>query len=132
MFFKIYLKIVFLWHFICLHWQHLLSYLPFINFYMPQTPGKDFITSLQEHVYYVTLLYNLVFLKLKKGLDCFALLICLTIIPLSQITWFLYVRGIPYCFIILSLFLYIVCVCSMFLFCCKFIILQVLVIIEYF
>ena len=62
-------NLVFLWHFICLHWQHLLSYLAFINFCMPQTPGKDLITSLQEHVYYIILLYNLVCLKLKEGLE---------------------------------------------------------------
>ena len=99
-------NIAFLWHYMCLRWQHFLPYVAFINFCMSQIPGKDFITSVQEHVYYIILLYNLVCLKLSEGFYCFALITCFTILPLSQITRFLDVRDILYCFTIFITFLW--------------------------
>ena len=69
---------------------------------MPQIPGKDLITSLQEHVYYTILLYNLVSLKLWEGLYRFALITCFTMLPLSKIACFLDVWDILYYFTIFS------------------------------
>ena len=85
-----------------LRWQDFLPYVAFINICMPQIPGKDLIISLQEHVYYTILLYNLVSLKLWEGLYRFALITCFTMLPLSKIACFLDVWDILYYFTIFS------------------------------
>ena len=97
-------NIAFLWHSMYFRWQHFLPYVPFINLCTPQIPGKDLITSLQEHVYYIIILY-LVCLKLWEGLYCFALITCFAMLPLSEITCFLDVWDILYYFTRFSTFL---------------------------